>query len=114
MVPAGAPPEAFIEALSGYRSTDDGVLQEITDTETAALRAQLRASAEKTHRSGDRLITWWLTTPQDHRLLTGDKLTRRETRGSGTRQGDMARNLERLRARSRACGFVSRDGKRNP
>src|SRR6266480_4146169 len=77
MAPAGAPPEAFIEALSGYRFTDDGVLHEIADTETAALRARLRASAENAS-EWQPLIAWWLTAPQDRPLCPGDKLTRRE------------------------------------
>jgi WD40 repeat protein len=77
MAPAGAPPEAFIEALSGYRFTDDGVLHEIADTETAALRARLRAPAENAS-EWQPLITWWLTAPQDRPLCPGDKLTRRE------------------------------------
>jgi len=77
MAPAGAPPKAFIEALSGYRFTDDGVLHEIADPETAALRARLRASAEKAS-EWQPLITWWLTAPQDRPLCPGDKLTRRE------------------------------------
>jgi len=77
MAPAGAPPEAFIEALSGYRFTDDGVLHEIADTETAALRARLRASAENAS-EWQPLITWWLTAPRDRPLFPGDKLTRRE------------------------------------
>jgi len=77
MAPAGAPPETFIEALSGYRFTDDGVLHEIPDIETAALRAQLRASTENAS-TWQPLITWWLTAPQDRPLFPGDKLTRRE------------------------------------
>jgi len=77
MAPAGAPPETFIEALSGYRFTDDGVLHEIADTETAALRARLRASVEKTS-EWQPLITWWLTAPQDRPLFPGGKLTPRE------------------------------------
>ena len=77
MAPAGAPPEAFIEALSGYRFTDDGVLNEIADTETAALRARLRASVENAS-EWQPLITWWLTAPQDRPLFPGDKLTPRE------------------------------------
>src|SRR5215471_1415713 len=77
MAPAGAPPETFIEALSGYRFTDDGVLHEIADTETAALRARLQASVEK-ESEWQPLITWWLTPPQDRPLFPGDKLTPRE------------------------------------
>jgi hypothetical protein len=77
VLPAGAPPQAFIEALCGYRFSDDGVLHEIADTETAALRAQLRASAENAS-EWQPLITWWLTAPQDRPLFPGDKLTRRE------------------------------------
>ena len=77
MAPAGAPPEAFIEALSGYRFTDDGVLHEIADTETAALRARLRATVENAS-EWQPLITWWLTAPQDRPLFPGDKLTPRE------------------------------------
>ena len=77
IAPAGAPPETFIEALSGYRFTDDGVLHEIADTETAALRARLRASIENAS-EWQPLITWWLTAPQDRPLFPGDKLTPRE------------------------------------
>ena len=77
MAPAGAPPETFIEALSGYRFTDDGVLHEIADSETAALRARLRASVENAS-EWQPLITWWLTAPQDRPLFPGDKLTPRE------------------------------------
>jgi hypothetical protein len=77
MAPGGAPPEAFIEALSGYRFTDDGVLNEIEDTEVAALRLRLRATAENAS-EWQPLITWWLTAPQDRPLFPGDKLTRRE------------------------------------
>ena len=77
MAPAGAPPEAFIEALSGYRFTDDGVLHEIADTETRALRGRLRASVENAS-EWQPLITWWLTAPQDRPLFPGDKLTPRE------------------------------------
>jgi len=77
MAPAGAPPETFIEALSGYRFTDDGVLHEIADTETAALRARLRASVQNAS-EWQPLITWWLTAPQDRPLFPGDKLTPRE------------------------------------
>ena len=77
MLPAGAPPEAFIEALCGYRFSDDGVLHEIADTETAALRARLRAPVEKAS-EWQPLITWWLTAPQDRPLFPGDKRTRRE------------------------------------
>jgi hypothetical protein len=75
--PGGAPPEAFIEALCGYRFYDDGALHEIADTDTAALRAQLRAPAENAS-AWQPLITWWLTAPQDRPLFPGDKLTRRE------------------------------------
>jgi WD40 repeat protein len=77
MAPAGAPPEMFVEALSGYRFTDDGVLHEIAYTETAALRARLRASAENAS-EWQPLVTWWLTAPQDRPLFPGDKLTPRE------------------------------------
>ena len=77
MAPAGAPSETFIEALSGYRFTDDGVLHEIADTEMAALRARLRASVENAS-EWQPLITWWLTAPQDRPLFPGDKLTPRE------------------------------------
>jgi WD40 repeat protein len=90
MAPAGAPPEAFIEALSGYRFTDDGVLHEIADTETAALRARLRASSENAS-EWQPLITWWVTAPQDRPLVPGDKLTLRERAdqelATGTWQG---------------------------
>ena len=86
---AGLPP-TFVEALSGYRFSDDGVLHEIADTEMAALRARLRAPAENA--SGwQPLITWWLMAPQDRPLFPGDKLTRRERAdeelGKGTREG---------------------------
>jgi WD40 repeat protein len=77
VLPAGAPPEAFVEALCGYRFSDDGVLHEIADTETAALRAGLRAPTEHAS-TWQPLITWWLTAPQDRPLFPGDKLTRRE------------------------------------
>jgi WD40 repeat protein len=77
MAPAGVPPETLIEALSGYRFTDDGVLHEIADTETAALRTRLRASVENAS-EWQPLITWWLTAPQDRPLFPGDKLTPRE------------------------------------
>ena len=53
------------------------MLHEIADTETAALRARLRASAENAS-EWQPLITWWLTAPQDRPLCPGDKLTRRE------------------------------------
>jgi hypothetical protein len=90
VLPAGAPPEAFIEALCGYRFSDDGVLHEIADTETAAHRARFRASAENAS-EWQRLITWWLTAPQDRPLFPGDKLTRRERAdqelGKGTWDG---------------------------
>ena len=61
----------------GYRFTDDGVLHEIADTETAALRARLRATVENAS-EWQPLITWWLTAPQDRPLFPGDKLTPRE------------------------------------
>jgi len=76
-LPTGAPPEAFIEALCGYRFSDDGVLHEIADTETAALRARLRAPAENAS-EWQPLITWWLRAPWDRPLFPGDKRTRRE------------------------------------
>jgi WD40 repeat protein len=77
VLPGGAPPQAFIEALCGYRFSDDGVLHEIAETETAALRARLRAPAENASEWRP-LIIWWLTAPQDRPLFPGDKLTRRE------------------------------------
>jgi len=86
---AGLPP-TFVEALSGYRFSDDGVLHEIADTEMAALRARLRAPAENAS-EWQPLIPWWLMAPQDRPLFPGDKLTRRERAdeelGKGTREG---------------------------
>ena len=109
VLPAGAPPEAFIEALCGYRFSDDGVLHEIADTETAALRARLRASVENAS-EWQPLITWWLTAPQDRPLFPGDKLTRRERADRNSLRG-MGRNLKRLRARSHSSACAYRDGK---
>lgn len=77
VLPAGAPPETFIEALCGYRFSDDGVLHEIADTEMAEFRVRLRAPAENAS-EWQPLITWWLAAPQDRPLFPGDKLTRRE------------------------------------
>jgi WD40 repeat protein len=90
VLPTGAPPQAFIEALCGYRFSDDGVLHEIPDTEMVALRAGLRAPTKNTS-TWQPLITWWLMARQDRPLFPGDKLTRRErvdqALATGTWQG---------------------------
>ena len=73
---AGLPP-AFVEALSGYRFSDDGVLQELPDRECAALRNQLRHS-EAIAAAWRPLIVWWLEPANERALSPGATLTRRE------------------------------------
>jgi hypothetical protein len=72
----GLPP-AFVEALSGYRFSDDGVLGELPESEWAALRDQLRRS-EATGSAWGPLIGWWLASPMERPLSPGATLTRRE------------------------------------
>ena len=78
VLPTGAPPEAFVEALSGYRFSDDGVLHQIADSETAALRAQLRVPVENAS-EWQPLITWWLTAPQNRPVRPGANPNERKT-----------------------------------
>ena len=73
---AGLPP-AFVEALSGYRFSDDGVLGELPESEWVALRDQLRRS-EATGSAWGPLIGWWLASPVERPLSPGATLTRRE------------------------------------
>lgn len=73
---AGLPP-AFVEALSGYRFSDDGVLGELPESEWAPLREQLRRS-EATGSAWGPLIGWWLASPVERPLSPGATLTRRE------------------------------------
>lgn len=73
---AGLPP-AFVEALSGYRFSDDGVLGELPESEWVALRDQLRGS-EATGSAWGPLIGWWLASPVERPLSPGATLTRRE------------------------------------
>jgi len=70
--------EAFVEALSGYRFSDDGVLHQIADSETAALRAQLRVPVENAS-EWQPLITWWLTAPQNRPVRPGANPNERKT-----------------------------------
>jgi hypothetical protein len=74
---AAAAPESFIEALTGYRFSPDGVLRELSAADLAGLRARLRDD-----RAGDSawrpLIDWWLTPRQTRTLSPGSKMTRRE------------------------------------
>jgi WD40 repeat protein len=73
---AGLPPE-FIEALCGYRFSDDGALRELPDFECAALRDKLRNS-ETIAASWRPLIAWWLAPANERALSPGATLTRRE------------------------------------
>jgi WD40 repeat protein len=73
---AGLPP-AFVEALSGYRFSDDGVLGELPESEWAALRDQFRRS-QATWSTWGPLIGWWLASPVERPLSPGATLTRCE------------------------------------
>jgi hypothetical protein len=73
---AGLPP-AFVEALSGYRFSDDGGLGELAESEWAALRGQLRRP-ESIGSAWGPLIGWWLASPVERPLSPGAALTRRE------------------------------------
>jgi WD40 repeat protein len=70
-------PPAFVEALSGYRFSDDGVLGELPESEWAALRGQLRGPEPMGSAWGP-LIGWWLASPVERPLWPGATLTRRE------------------------------------
>src|SRR4029077_10985591 len=74
---AGLPP-AFVEALSGYRFSDDGVLDELPESEWAALRGQL-GGPESMGSAWGPLIGWWLASPVERPLSPGATLTRRES-----------------------------------